>query len=165
MASSTGGESLERCSVDVAASPERVWRLVSDLPGMGRFSPESTGGRWVDGTGPQLGAVFVGRNARGRRRWSTRSRVVECRPGGSFAFSVRVGPLRVATWRYDIEPTGQGCRVTESWRDERGRLMALLGRFVTGVDDRREYARTSMETTLGRLKAAGEGTNVTLLEA
>lgn len=154
-----------RRSVDIDAPAATVWQLVSDLPGMGAFSPEATGGRWANAAGPQVGAVFVGHNARGWRRWSTRSRVVECRPARSFAFAVRVGPLAVATWRFDLEPVGSGCRLTESWHDERGALMSVLGRLVTGVRDRRSFAATSMEVTLQRVKAAAEGMNVTRMGA
>ena len=40
-------------SIDVDAPPARVWDLVSDLPGMGRLSPENAGGSWLGGaTGP-----------------------------------------------------------------------------------------------------------------
>lgn len=144
--------------MEVAASPEVVWQLVSDLPGMGRFSPENQGGHWAGGAqGPAVGAEFVGRNAQGRRRWSTRSRVTAAEPGRTFAFAVRSGGLRVATWRYDVEAVGDGTRLTETWQDERGRLMAVLGRAVTGVQDRAAYARESMEVTLRRVKDAAEG--------
>ena len=63
----------------------------------------------------------------------------------------------VARWRYDVEPVGSGCRLTESWTDRRGALMTRLGALVTGVRDRRAYAATSMEVTLRRVKATAEG--------
>ena len=31
---------------DIAASPEKVWALVTDLPRMGEWSPENQGGTW-----------------------------------------------------------------------------------------------------------------------
>ena len=43
----------------IAATPERVYELVSDLPRMGEWSPENTGGSWIKGaTGPAVGAKF-----------------------------------------------------------------------------------------------------------
>src|SRR6476646_2028956 len=120
-------------STEVAASPEQVWALVSGLPGMGRFSPEATGGRWVKGGGPVLGAVFRGTNAQGRRRWSTRSTVVEAEPGRAFAFDVSSVGLPVARWSYRLEPSAAGCRVTETWEDRRGALVGALGVLVTGT--------------------------------
>ena len=59
-------------SREVAAPPEEVWALVSDLTRMGEWSPEARGGRWAGGTdGPSVGAVFKGRNRNGRYRWRT----------------------------------------------------------------------------------------------
>lgn len=144
-------------AVAVAATPEHVWGLVSDLPGMGRFSPENRGGRWVGGaTGPQVGAVFKGANAQGRRRWSTRSRVVRCEPGRSFAFEVSVLGRPVAEWSYDIDPTADGCQLRETWRDRRGRAFSALGGWSTGVSDRRGFTATSIEQTLNRLRTCAE---------
>lgn len=145
-----------RRSVEVDAPAERVWELVSDLPGMGTHSPENRGGRWVRGAGPQVGSVFVGRNGGGRRRWSTRSTVVRCEPGRAFAFEVTSGGLPVARWSYALEPTDTGCRLTETWEDRRGRLVTGLGRLVTGVADRSAFTASSIERTLSSVKSTAE---------
>lgn len=144
-------------TVAVAAPAERVWRLVSDLPGMGALSPESTGGVWASGAaGPELGAVFRGTNAQGSRRWSTKSTVVRCEPGAAFAFDVASGGLAVARWSYELRPTADGCEVTETWTDRRGWLVSVLGRLITGVQDREAFTATSIETTLARVKERAE---------
>ena len=144
-------------SVDVHAPAEAVWAIVSDLPGMGTLSPESTGGRWADGTaGPAVGAVFRGTNASGSRTWSTRSTVVASEPGRRFAFDVSSVGLPVARWSYDLVSTADGCQVTETWQDRRGRLVALGGRLLTGVQDRTAFTATSIEQTLARLKDRAE---------
>lgn len=144
-------------SAEVAAPAERVWELVSDLPGMGRFSPEATGGRWVSGGGPVVGAVFAGSNAQGSRRWSTRAKVVRSEPGRAFAFDVSSFGLPVARWAYELQPAGpDGCTVSETWLDRRGTLVRLGGRFLTGVGDRASYAAESMRTTLDRVREVAE---------
>ena len=143
-------------STSVAAPAERVWALVSDLPRSGEFSPEATGGRWVKGGGPAVGAVFSGRNGNGMRRWSTRCTVVRCVPGREFAFEVSVGPMVAAEWAYDVQPEGDGCRVTETWTDRRNGLITVLGRLVTGVADRSAFTATSIEQTLQRVKERAE---------
>jgi uncharacterized protein YndB with AHSA1/START domain len=150
-----------RRAVDIAAPAETVWELVSDLPGMARFSPENQGGRWRGGTGPAAGAVFRGSNAQGRRRWSTRSTVVRCEPGRAFAFDVSATGLPVARWSYDLAdaPDG-GCRLTETWEDRRGRLLRTVGGLLTGVGDRTSYSATSIEQTLTRVKETAERTAV-----
>jgi hypothetical protein len=146
-------------SVDVAAPAERVWQLVSDLPGMGAFSPENRGGRWVEGNGPRVGAVFVGHNGAGRRRWSTRSTVVRSEVARAFAFDVASLGQAVSRWSYELEPTPDGCRLTESWQDRRGRLLRLLGRLVTGVGDRTSYTARSIEQTLAGIRTAAENSH------
>lgn len=144
-------------STVVTAAPERVWELVSDLPGMGEFSPENVGGSWRGGaTGPAVGAVFLGRNRSGLRRWSTRSTVTRCEPGRAFAFVVSSVGLPVAEWSYDLVPEGDGCRLTETWHDRRGPLMVGLGRLVSGVGDRAEFTARSIEQTLQRVRVRAE---------
>lgn len=49
---------------EIAAAPERIWALVTDLPRMNEWSPENNGGEWSEGaTGPALGARFKEKTA------------------------------------------------------------------------------------------------------
>jgi len=140
-------------SRDIAAPAEKLWALVADLPRMGEWSPENTGGTWVKGaTGPALGAVFRGTNKNGFRRWTTDATVVACEPGRVFEFAVTTGPFAVANWRYEFESTDGGCRVTESWEDHRSRWFALLARVVG--DHSAAHAETEMAATLANLAGA-----------
>jgi uncharacterized protein YndB with AHSA1/START domain len=145
-------------SVTVAAPPQRVYELVSDLPRMGEWSPENTGGRWLGSQrGPAAGARFVGTNKGTRRWWPTTTLVTDATPGRRFAFDTTFGPLHAAEWHYDIAPTDDGgCTVTESWVDRRPGWLCFVGKHLTGVDDRVAHTRTMIETTLARLKATAE---------
>jgi uncharacterized protein YndB with AHSA1/START domain len=146
--------SVER---EISAPPDKVWSLVSDITRMGEWSPEARDGEWIKGaTGPAVGARFKGRNARGKRSWSTDCRVVECDPGSRFAFAVSSGPLSVSTWTYVITPTADGCHVVESWDDTRGAIIRTAGRLVTGVVDRTSHNRDGMVRTLDALATAAE---------
>jgi hypothetical protein len=142
-------------SRDIAAPADRVWSLVSDLPRMGEWSPENTGGKWVKGaTGPATGAVFTGINKNGFRRWSTTVTVAACEPGKVFEIAVALGPLAISNWRYEFEDTPTGCRVTESWRDLRKGWMRVAGRPM-GVHDG-AHAKGEMAATLANLARAAE---------
>ncbi len=136
-------------SIEINARAEDVFRVVSDLPAMGRFSPENTGGEWVGATGPALGAKFRGTNVNGTSSWSTMSRIVEFTPPSAFAFEVTVGPSKVSRWSYAIEPTATGCRVRESWIDRRNALSRWASARSTGLSDRASFTERSIRETLG----------------
>ena len=143
----------------IDAAADEVYALVSDLPRMGEWSPENTGGKWVGGaTGPSLGAKFKGTNKNESKAWATTCTVVEADPGSAFAFEVGVGPLKIARWGYRItaSPSG-GVDVTETWVDRRSGIMKPLGKLASGVGDRPSFNEESMRTTLRNLKAAAEG--------
>jgi uncharacterized protein YndB with AHSA1/START domain len=148
-------------SVDVerriAASPDTVYDLVSDVTRMGRWSPETASCRWVDGaTGPAVGARFVGSNRRGPLLWSTACRVTAADRGREFAFTVTFAGLPIADWRYTFTADGDGCRVVETWRDRRSTAMRLGSVPVMGIADRAGHNRRGMVATLEALARAAE---------
>jgi uncharacterized protein YndB with AHSA1/START domain len=144
-------------TVEIDAPAERVFALVSDLPGMGELSPENTGGRWLGGaTAPAVGVRFRGSNRNGWRRWSTVVRVRTYDPPHRFAFDVDSVGLAVSRWSYDVAPRPGGCTVTETWADRRGRAMDVIGLLASGVSDRASYTAQSIEHTLAALKARAE---------
>jgi len=154
-----GHDMAERLEVtkEIAAPPEAVWPLVSDLTQMGKWSPENEGVEWLKGAaGPAVGVTFKGSNRHGSRHWTTHGRITEATPNRALAFLVNVGPFKVAEWRYELAPTPLGCRVTESTVDRRGGLAKYLGKLATGIDDRASHNRATMEHTLDQLKTAAE---------
>ena len=71
----------------IAASPETLYDMVSDLPRMGEFSPENTGGMWINGaTGPEVGAEFRGTNSHGDKHWATTAVIERAERGTAFVF-------------------------------------------------------------------------------
>jgi uncharacterized protein YndB with AHSA1/START domain len=145
-------------TIEIAAPPENVWALVSDLPRMGEWSPENDGGEWVGGaTCAETGAKFKGRNSHGKRKWTGVARINEAVAPSRLSFTVvLVGPITGATWSYDIEPTSAGCKVTETWEDTITRPIPVIGKVLTGVKDRPAFAKTSIETTLAGIKKTAE---------
>ena len=147
-------------SRDVAAPADAVWKMVSDLSRMGEWSPENEGGAWIKGaTGPAPGAAFRGANRHGGKSWKTVAKVVDAEPGRRFSFRVTAMGLPVALWAYDITSTDSGCTVTESWTDLRPGFFKPIAAKATGVSDRIEHNRSTMEQTLTKLAAAAESSN------
>lgn len=146
-------------SIEIAAAPEAVFALVTDLPRMGEWSPENRGGAWK-GTADAAAvrARFVGTNQNGKKKWKGGVVVTEVTAPTRFAFRTVAGPMTFAEWIYEIAPTAGGCAVTETWVDTRNPVMArFLGKPITGVKDRAAWTRESIETTLANLRKAAEG--------
>lgn len=105
----------------VAASPEDVWPLVSDIAFPVGVSPELQHVEWVsEDPGPTAGARFVGHNERGELSWSVVCEITECDPPTAFAWSPLYrpddpeDPEPLATWRFDLQPVDGGTNVTQS---------------------------------------------------
>ncbi|MDG1187623.1 MAG: SRPBCC family protein [Ilumatobacter sp.] len=142
---------------EINASAEQVWKMVSDLPRMGEWSPENEGGVWLKGAdGPKEGVKFRGTNRQGKRRWKTIATIIDVEPGRKLTFRITVMGIPDSEWSYDFEPTDGGCHVTESWTDQRPGWFKPLTALVSGVSDRETHNRAGMEQTLEALKAAAE---------
>ena len=147
----------DEVSLRIAASPEELYEIVTDVSAMGRLSPECTGGRWLDGAnGPAVTARFKGTNQRGRARWSTTNTVVAAEPGKVFAFETKQSGYR---WRFHFEADGDGTVVTESREPFRSRpfVAKIFSALVLGgVEGHDQEMRDGMAATLERLRAVAE---------
>ena len=145
-------------TVHIAAPPEKVWELLSDVTRIGELSPETFEGEWDGGaTGPAPGARFRGhvrRNGRGPVYW-TKCRVTDCEPGTVFAFDV-LGPgdRAINSWRYDLQPVDGGTDVTESFRLSDNPATKLYWAIAGRARNRTNVK--GMRATLERAKAVLE---------
>ena len=145
-------------SKEIAASPDVVWAMVSDLTRMGEWSSENKGGEWIKGaTGPAVGAIFKGRNSNGKKSWSTTVKVTEFEPSKKISFALMVGPSAWCDWVWEVAPSANGSLVTHSWIDRRGKFANWLGGKVSGVTDRASHNRANMERTIEALAGAVRG--------
>jgi uncharacterized protein YndB with AHSA1/START domain len=155
-------------SVVIDADALTIYDQVADPTQMTRWSPENTGATTA-ALGPLAeGAVFDGRNRRGRARWSTECVVTAAEPGQRFAFDVgKIGlrkPLlrgRIASWEYAFEPVEGGTRVTETWTDHRTGwpdwAAAAFDKAATGGSLFCDFQRRNIARTLESMKADLEG--------
>lgn len=137
-------------SLQIDATPEKVWGMVSDIKRMGEWSPECYKTFWI-----RRGKVFVGVNKDGKMRWTTFNKVTESVPGQTFAFRTFESGVE---WRYAFAAQDGGTLVTES-RDasrERTPFIKLFYKSMGGYDRRIDVIRAGMTATLERVKAAAE---------
>jgi uncharacterized protein YndB with AHSA1/START domain len=146
-------------TLHIAAPPEKVWGLVSDITKMGEYSPEVFEAEWLGGaTGPAVGARYRGhvkRNEMGPTYWTV-CEVTECVPGEVFEFAVVMRDRKLNVWRYEFAATADGgTDVTESF-DLGDNLFTKLWRPLGGFLRERRNKR-DMLRTLERVKAVAEG--------
>jgi uncharacterized protein YndB with AHSA1/START domain len=141
-------------TVHIKASPEQVWDLVSDVTKIGRYSPETFEAEWLDGaTGPAVGARFRGhvkRNGKGPTYWAACT-VTACEPGRVFEFGVGAPGKALNTWRYELQPSGDGTDVTESFALKRTVPLRIYWALLGWARGRTN--RNGMRQTLERMKA------------
>jgi hypothetical protein len=143
-------------SVEIAAAPEAVYALITDLGAMTELAEETAVMRWQKGGIAVPGAVFRGTNRNGWRRWTTKCLVTDADAGRRFAFDVSHTGVPISRWQYDIAASNGGCTVTESTWDRRPRWYKTPAGFVTGVMNRAGANSEHIQATLQRLKARAE---------
>jgi Polyketide cyclase / dehydrase and lipid transport len=146
-------------SVQVAAAPEVLFDLVTDIGRTGEWSPICTGCWWDDpAEAARVGAWFTGRNVTPRRTWETRSKVVVADRPSEFAFLVGDGFVR---WGYTFEPRDTGTLLTESWQFLPAGIEMFHEKYGERADaeiaERTQAARTGIPATLAAIKRIAEG--------
>ncbi len=143
-------------TVQIDASPEVVYGLITDLPILASLAEEAVAMELRKGDGIRKGAVFVGRNENNGRRWTTKCTVTDAEPGRVFAFDVRAAAIPISRWQYDIVAADGGCRVTESTWDRRPGWFRKVAGKATGVSDRAAVNTENIQATLQHLKQRAE---------
>ena len=121
---------------------------------MPEWSPQC---RWMRPFGPlRQGTRTLNLNRRNRLFWPTTSTVIEVIPEKKLAF--RVDANRTV-WSYELEPNGEGTRVTESRHAENG-VSAFsnmsVNAFLGGTTNFERELLEGMNTSLANIKAAAE---------
>lgn len=141
-------------SIDIAASPERVWAVVSDPRRMPEFSPQCV--RMITLGRPRAGAWTVNLNRDGWKFWPTTARIVRYEPNHALAF--RVGQNR-SVWSYTLEPTETGTRLIERRDMPNGTTVfsrKAIDLVLGGETAFEETLLRGMDETLTKIKTAAE---------
>jgi Polyketide cyclase / dehydrase and lipid transport len=145
-----------KASVDIAAPPELVYDLITDVTRMGEWSPECYRCEWLDGaTAAVPGARFRGYNRRGRLRWERTAVIDIADRGREFGFATvndKTG-RQETQWRYSMQRSPSGTVLTESFQF----LWCSLGnRAVEMFLPRGRQVNSGIDETLRRIKDVAE---------
>lgn len=147
-------------SIEIAAPPETVWSLVSDIARMGEWSPICHRCEWLgDADHAEVGARFVGHNKANGARWSRECTITAAEPGRELAFSTYFRGAESTRWRYTFEATPTGTRVVEAYDVISVPRWVKAVRMLPGMPHKSlRDGQEGMRVTLERLKAAAEAT-------
>ncbi|MGH3887042.1 MAG: SRPBCC family protein [Pseudonocardiaceae bacterium] len=160
-----------RADVRVAATPDKIYAVVSDMNRSAEWSMECCGGEWVSGEPATVGAVFRGENFRAdsvvawapvpRGVWYTHTEVIAAEPGRTFRWETldTSGVKEGSAWGFDIETADEGCVLVHHYQMSKAtagihRIVANMGevdkeRFIA---DWTAKLQQNIETTLQRVK-------------
>ena len=142
--------------IDIAAPPEVVYDLITDVTRMGEWSPECYRCEWLDGaTAAAPGARFRGYNRVGRLTWERTAIVDTAERGREFSFTTindRAG-RQETRWRYAMRPAQDGTLLTEAFQFL---WCSVWNRATELFLPRGRQVNRGIEETLRRIKAAAE---------
>ena len=132
----------------VAATPEEVYAVVSDVTRIAEWSHECKGAAWLDGaTGPALGARFRGTNKVDLFGCSRICTITDLEPGRAFGYRTSGGrPPDSTAWSFEFQPHPDGTRVVQRYEVLRfARWIELLTiALVPAHRDRRPALRADL---------------------
>lgn len=150
--------------VDIAASTEVVWALVTDIQLPSRFGAEFLGADWADGaTEPGIGARFVGRNQHAAiGTWETTSTITALEPLRMFEWTVGDLDHPSSIWRFTLEPSGDGTHLRQ-WM-QMGPARSGINMAIDAMPDkesrilrrRLSELQTNMRATLHGIRSLAE---------
>ncbi|MET0197143.1 SRPBCC family protein [Rhodococcus sp. RS1C4] len=142
-------------SIDVDASPEQVWKVVSDLKRMGEWSPQCKKMK-VFGGDVRKGTTTLNINRKGLLVWPTTAKVVEFQPNKAIAFRIAENKT---IWSYTLTPSATGTTVVEKREAPTGTSAVsgfLVKNVLGGIEQFDVELVDGMNKTLQRIKSESE---------
>jgi uncharacterized protein YndB with AHSA1/START domain len=144
-------------SIDIAAAPEAVWTMVSDVRRMAEWSPQVESTRLRNGADQVVqGVEFTNLNNNGTFQWKTHGTVVRLDSGREIAFRIKEN---WAIWSLRVEPAPGGTKLTQRRESPDGSpdgTVQVIDTHLGGQDVFTASMRDGMRQTLRAIKAAAE---------
>ena len=143
-------------TVDVNASAQDVYALLTDLERLPTLSPENQRCEFLaDATGIDVGVRFRGHNKSGDNDWTRACQVAAAEPGRDFTFVVGGVEDNCTWWSYEMEPVEGGTRLTERWWLV-NKTPGVQGMSQEQFEGRAAFTETMLKDTISAIKAAAE---------
>lgn len=146
-------------TIEISATPERVWSLMGDPRHMPEFSPQCR--RTFLPGGARVGGLMINVNRQGWKFWPTTARITRFEPDRTLAFRMNESH---AVWSFELTPSAAGTTLTQR-RGESADITALSRALIDlGLGGDKSFEQTllaGMDLTLRRIKAAAEKTGDT----
>jgi uncharacterized protein YndB with AHSA1/START domain len=142
-------------TIEIAATPERVWSVIGDPRKMPEFSPQTR--RTVILSG-EVGtnALMLNVNRHSWKVWPTTARIVRYEPNRALAFRMSQNH---SVWSLELSPSADGTALTQR-RDVSagvpGSIRKLLGLMFRSEENFESILVEGMNSTLAKIKAAAE---------
>lgn len=158
-ADGAGGE----VEIDVDATAEQLWPVVTDISFGADFSDEFVGAEWAEKSGPGLGARFVGRNRNETfGEWEVDCFVDRFEPNRVFGWCTSDRDNPGARWCFELEPIAGGTRLRHAMTIGPG--PSGLTQAIDSMPDRQqrilhrrvEALRPSMQRIVEAMKVRAE---------
>lgn len=146
-------------SIEIAASPDQVWEVVSDLRRMREWSPQVDSTRLSDDLDDiAVGTRLTNRNVQGELAWITHAEVVRLDPGHEIAFRIEEN---WAIWSFAVEASPAGARLTQRREAPEGLSPSSVQAQETWLGGQEQFTvtlRAGMRETLEGIRATLEST-------
>ena len=139
-------------SVDIDASADAVWRVVSDVTRTPEWSPACYRVEWLE-----EGRRFRGYNKLNGARWSRECVVTESEPGRVFSFSTLFKGQESTRWRYRLDGNGNRTTLREAYEIVSMPLWVRTLRRLPGAMAKTERdTQRNLEQSVERIKQLAE---------
>lgn len=148
----------------IAADPEAIWEVLSDIAFPVGQSDELQSVRWLDGAdGVAVGNRFEGTNRNEvLGEWTTQATIIDVDPGRRWVWQIRNGDDVMATWGFEVDP-GRDAVTVRQWArlgpDPSGLSIAIAAtpdKEARIVSHRMAQWRTGMQANLDALRGLVE---------
>lgn len=141
-------------TIDIDASPARVWSLVANPRNMARWSPQVL--KVILRGAVQKGSTALNVNRDGAKIWPTRSRIVTFDPPREYAIRIKENNT---LWSFHLEPCGTGTRLTQRRDTSAGTTRVSEFLIATVLGGKTEFDKSllaGMNETLRKIKSDAE---------